>query len=372
MKPRSSLENIYAVLYIEEHSIRSALVEPTEPLSILDIHTHTSVSGESQEALLRRTVKSLGDSLIERAKSGKISHLAGTLSVFGTSLYVCHLGSVRYAPEDQFELDQKLLGNVVNSYREKNQKSKNRSISITKMLLNGYEVSEISGVKGGELEMHMCESEPQEEAVRITTKAINSLGGKLAIEPAVFIAFSVIRDLYTELNNFQVLVVGESISELLEVRDSSMSQIVSFPFGENDLVSYLNKELRLSPDDVRTNLALLNDNALSHKEAAKMAKALEGAYASWGELFKKGMAELSEKGSLPSSFFLFSEPTQSRIWKAYFESNSLLNTLTPGKLEVISADQGLLRKLVRSKTGKLVHPILAAGAAHLFQGRQFI
>lgn len=372
MKKGSSSDSVYAVLYIDEHSVHSALVEPGEPLSIFDTRLRTAPSLGSHGILLKQAVDDIKSFLVNRAKNGKVSHLAGTLCVFGPSLYVCHIGSLRYVPGGQFNLDQKLLGDIMGSYREKNKRSKVRSISITKMLLNGYEVGEISGVKGEELEMHLCESEPLEEVARLSAGAVSSLGGRLAIEPAAFIAFSVVRDVYPELNNFQVLVVGEKVSELLEVSHSSMSQLVSFPFGENHLISYLTEKLKLSPDDIRTSIALLNSNALNHKEAAKLAKALEGAYISWGDFFKKGVAELSEKGSLPSNFFLFSEVSQSRIWQAYFESNTLLNSLVPEKLNVVSISGGTLRSIVRSKTGKSVHPMLLAGAAHLFQERQFI
>lgn len=235
--------------------------------------------------------------------------------ILGAPFYLTHTASITYKSPSPVTISPKLLKSIIDNARGESLPAHLSSQTegaqhvlherITEVKINGYHSSEPYGKTAETISVSLFRTQIHKEFYLELTKLIKKYTpAPVFIEPLSLAAFTTIRNRVDAENDFAFITVGNEITEVSLVREHTLLETVSFPFGKHSLVRHLARKLSLNYAEAMSRLALFHDKKLHDEEAAIIAPHLEGAQAEWFSYLENTLVTLSQEASVPAIIYL--------------------------------------------------------------------
>jgi cell division ATPase FtsA len=295
---------------------------------------------------------------------------------FASPWYVSQIKTIEHTYDAPREITKELLAEILKDESEKFLQSKiahyaeqsenNPDIidrRIVDINLNGYSVPNPYGAKTEKLSVTLFLSvlsyrvrervrEVLERVFNATPQVHDSFG---------LIAFSTLRDLFPEVENFAWCDVTGEVTDIGFVRESVPVRIGSFPKGKNTLVRSVVQKLATTPAEARSLISRQQREGLESEVALRLEGALFEARRVWQKGFRSVIDSLAEVYVLPAQLFLMSDPESMTVYKDFLSSlHYTTHVGTEEKLAVHTLDSSFFKNKVtlRGKS-ECIDPFLA-------------
>lgn len=301
------------VLDIQSGLIRGSLVifnKDTKPHIIYNYTKHISLDkgqGNGGPYMTKVMLKTLNDVLTNVQKSGFAR--AKTLGYNDNNIYeifyalsspwaVSHAQKIRADYKKETTINERTIEEIIsneskllmNEFILDLQKSKSSNLDIVMfeqkifdIRLNGYSVNNYSGKKTSVLEVSFAITVASQNILNKIKNEVEKvfhvkkeyLHGSLLLHYLALRSLSPNRDEYTSLH-----VHGE-LTDIVIVNKGSGVFLASFPFGAYTLVRKIAKSMRISPENVKSMIALYEEDKLENKQKSDFEEVLGEVMEGW-------------------------------------------------------------------------------------------
>ena len=216
-----------------------------------------------------------------------------------------------------------------------------------KILLNGYTIANPFGALAKEVDIAVyfsVGSMPLFKNIRASIYEGGITAG-IYFHSFTFVFFDVMRDLFTESNDFLLCDISGEITDVSFVREDVLKETASFPIGKNTIFRDVIKETKLTIEETTSLFSLLSDNALYITKKEEIA--LERAAQKWKTEFLLSLEILSGGIPLPRHIFLISNKTILPWLSRYMEKNVKIFTDESRGYSLRKIDVSFLRPLCK-------------------------
>jgi len=216
---------------------------------------------------------------------------------------------------------------------------------LVKSLLNGYETASPFEKKASEAEFSVFESF---SLPRVTEKISDIIANFIHAKQVTYhsfslLAFSTLRELYPNEENFVIVDVSGEQTELAIVKKAVLVETITFPFGRNHLIRMLKKYTDMPASGVSAIFKLYVENNGTGRLFERAKKVFEKAKEEWGEKFSKTLSAFSEETFLPQLIFLTADDDVAPIFKATIETGDWSKLMiSPSSFQIITVGNELL------------------------------
>jgi cell division ATPase FtsA len=171
--------------------------------------------------------------------------------------------------------------------------------------LNGYKVEDIIGKTATSLEMAIIVSIMPDGFMNKIKETVSQHFSFKEITYHSFnlAAFSVIRDLFPDKDNYMFLDLSSEISDISMVRDGILMGSASFPLGRNFFVRKISSALNISLEETFSLISIFHHKNLDDITTAKIETVLSDAMNEWVAEMQKSLALLAREVYIPRTIF---------------------------------------------------------------------
>lgn len=216
---------------------------------------------------------------------------------------------------------------------------------ILEMRLNGYPTAVPYGKMAKELEVRMFASIiPSGTLIKIE-KAIHKrfLESQSRFHTFSAVAFTSLRDLFPEIDNFIMVQVGGEVSDIAIIKKGSIAEIASAPSGHNSLVRALGRVCVGHPDCALEGLLKIHrEVGIQTADQKKVESAIAETKTAWLQHFNAAISNFSEETFLPKIVFLFEEQPYTSLFEDFLkeaESSQFTATAEPFIINAIGVEE---------------------------------
>ncbi|MSU55334.1 MAG: hypothetical protein EXS46_02220 [Candidatus Taylorbacteria bacterium] len=221
---------------------------------------------------------------------------------------------------------------------------------ILRTNLNGYSTDKPIGKTARELELIVAIS----LTPRVFLEGIKSAvtrkfpSHQLGLHTFSLAAFSTIRDIYSQEDDFIFMHVGGEVTDIVVVKKGTIADTASFPLGRNTILRDTEKIFSGTPHGALESLVKIALENKSHSlDLSKIQIAINDTKTSWLKFFNDALSSFSDKSFLPNTLFFQDNSPFSKIFMEFLkgaESNRF--TVTSQPFSVIAIDASLSKILV--------------------------
>lgn len=184
---------------------------------------------------------------------------------------------------------------------------------IIRSKLNGYQVEKIYQRKAQDVEVDIFVSFlPQELLLKLKT-VVDVKRVKMNINSSILSSFTFLRDLYNDKNNFIYIDMSSNITDLYVVRDDVVFGIISFPFGEKNIIQNISKKFKTSEDIVYSLFSMKCHGKCDKTTKDKVDEYIEYGLQEWTEEFDSTITQICSENNIPKNIFVVSDSDFDRI-----------------------------------------------------------
>ena len=241
------------------------------------------------------------------------------------------------------------------------------------MKLNGYETGNPYGKKVKNFEAAVFMSLGSKEILDAIRGKIFRASHSKDIEFSTFSlsAFSAVRDIFTDKDNFLFLDITGEVSDVMLVNDGVPVKTASFPLGENFIVRSVASGMNTTFGEVKSllnmHIAGKDDGTLSNK----LDDVLSIAQKKWLQEFKDTAARVSEGTPLPSTIFFTADIGIAHLFEDAIKEGGIGQFTTVDEIfDIRFLSPNLLAKFCSFKDGVEKDPFIILEA--IFADRSMI
>ncbi len=177
------------------------------------------------------------------------------------------------------------------------------------MKLNGYATNDPFGKSAESFEAHLYISMSSQQVIKAIKEKVNKTFAvrNLMFHSFSLSAFSTLRDMYSNLNDFTFMDISGEMTEMSVVRQGALIETVSFSLGKNFILRAIASHLGTVSDDALSSFALHMDEKMSGESKKKMVSTLEFVQKEWLDAFRKNLISLSARTVLPGKIFIITD-----------------------------------------------------------------
>ncbi|MEN9614418.1 MAG: hypothetical protein RLZZ347_725 [Candidatus Parcubacteria bacterium] len=178
--------------------------------------------------------------------------------------------------------------------------------SVIKLLLNGYETAVPFGKMAKELCLSVYVSLMPETIAQVIETAIYSTfhPRKIQFHSFGMSAFTSIRSLYPESNDFVFLDFGSEVSELFLVRRGAFADGVSVPCGKHSFVRMVAQDLAVDESVALSSIRLVTSKQADPSAQARMSSSFARIKEEWLAHLSVALDLLDKEVSLPETVYV--------------------------------------------------------------------
>lgn len=193
----------------------------------------------------------------------------------------------------------------------KNSKNSVRPIEFKniKIMLNGYETFKPLNQKTKELEMTVFISISPEQVLGKIEETIRKhfQFKEIKFSSSIIASFTVVRDLYTDDENFLLVDVGGEITHISMIKKNTLREFTSFPLGINFIIRGVATALNSSLDEAKSFISLLKNGHATDSVIQQLELTINKLKTEWLQKFQESLASLSNDISIPSIIYVTTE-----------------------------------------------------------------
>ena len=226
----------------------------------------------------------------------------------------------------------------------------NRTIELKniKTVLNGYETLEPLNQKTKELEMIIFVSVGEEKVLKKIENIVSNYFHfeKIRFSSFLLSAFTVVRDMHIEQENFLLLDVGGEVTNISMVKKNILRDSISFPMGRKFLIRGVASKLKCTLSEANSLISLFKDGHAEASVAEKMSMVMDELKKEWLVEFQKSLANLSNDISIPSTIYLTADKDLADLFSETIKAEQFNQyTLTESKFSIVFLDIQLFHNI---------------------------
>lgn len=279
------------------------------------------------------------DILALKGASFKFTHATVILS---SPWYISETAVIKMKEQKPFLVTPQLIDgakeNIVKAYRD------SHKIDIIvleqkmiKILLNGYPVTDPSKKKVTSLDLNIFTSFARKSSIEGIQSVIDQYFHvkEIHINSQSLAAFTVIGNLWQDMNQYIITDITSQLTELVSVRKGILSEAASIPKGKQYLAKTISENLGVSSEVSESLLKMRNTGHIEEALKAKVDTALGLAKKEWLTDFSDALRVMSASSSLPSTFVLFAPKDVTTIFAEFIKAEEYQQfSFAEGKFEV--------------------------------------
>jgi hypothetical protein len=298
------------------------------------------------------------------------AHIFCTLSSPWFILKTRHLHITRENPfevteeslEGFFEEDVTLLKQELNETLPSNDIAiiEKRIIQIR---LNGYEIKNPYGKTTDKMELTATVSVSSERVIQNIKRKIGQFFHTTSLSFGVFplAAFSAIRDIFPEEQNFLFIDITGEATDVSLVNHDLILGTISFSYGKNFFIREISSTFHTVHEEAATLFKMFLVGTLDDLKRTKIEAVLLRTQNEWLGRFDKTLQALSVNGALPSKIF-FTADTEMADFSLGLISKLKSDAMTGNVFEIQHLDQFIVTKFVTFDSEVLRDPFLVIEA----------
>lgn len=230
---------------------------------------------------------------------------------------------------------------------------------IIQMRLNGYEIKNPYGQTTDRMELTTTVSISSKRVIESIERKVGQIFHTNTLHFGAFpvVAFSAIRDIFPEDQNFIFLdVTGEATDASLINRDILVGT-VSFPFGKNFFIREISSALRTPHEEAASLFNMFLEDTLEASKRKKIGETIAYAEEEWLKRLGKSLTELALQGALSRKVFFTADANMAGLFLKLIprvRSEALINIA----LEIQNLDQLILANFVTFDTEVVRDPFI--------------
>ena len=287
--------------------------------------------------------------------------IASALCTYASPWYTARTRVLTLRKGKPFSVTRSLIDKIVTREREKESAGPGDVIeqSITAIKLNGYTVSAVEGKEAKQLELTLSTTMLSEEVARGLEGILAQRFYRSPVHHHSFplAAFTAIRDITHDGDNFLVLDVSGEVSDVSLVKDGALLETASFPLGKHQILRRFMGNLGLGATEAQSLLRMYAESATALADAAQTQAAILTVQDEWSRAFTEALERIERNMPLPRTLFFISDRDYARLVRAFIEA-----TDTRSRFEVREIDQAMLQEHVDFSSGHGHDPFIGIGA----------
>jgi cell division ATPase FtsA len=218
--------------------------------------------------------------------------------------------------------------------------------NVVRVKLNGYVINDPYAKKARLIEIALFTSQASRDVldrINITvTKILNSFE-KMQFHSFALIAFTVIRDVFQEENDFLFMDITGEVTDIALVRDDVILELASFPFGKHTLLRDVARSLDISTEEALSRIKVVESEKSDKAAFLQMRKALLKPQIDWLTSFQNTLTYFMESGIPPRTVFIMSDPDIQNIFARFVRAEQFTQFgAAKRKFHVIALDERLI------------------------------
>jgi hypothetical protein len=237
-----------------------------------------------------------------------------------------------------------------------------------KTTLNGYEAVKPLNQKARDLEISIFISVAGEEILKNIENTISKTFHIKNIKFCSFgmVSFSVVRDLFSEQEDFLLIDLGGEVADISMVKKNVMKEAVSFPMGTNFIVRGISGALDCTLEEAKSLFSLYKDGHAVGATRKKLEPVMNDLKTKWLQSFQKSLANLSNDISIPPKIFIAIDKEFYDFFLEIIKTEQFNQyTLTESKFEVTFLDAMTLNGVASFKDNAERDPFIILEAIYI-------
>ena len=241
---------------------------------------------------------------------------------------------------------------------------------LVKSALNGYETARPYGKEAREAEFAVCESFVLPGIVEKITDTITRVvhPHRMSIHSFSLAAFAVLRELLPHEPHFVLVDVSGEQTELSIVKNATLVESATFPFGRQRLIRMLRRAAHIPVSSIETFLKLYREEKGTGRLFERAKHTMERVQEEWGVELERALGAFSEELFLPPLLYLMADDDVASVFaRAALTRDAGRFTLSSVSFHATVVDSDMLAPLVSWSPPHARDPFLGMLAA--FAGR---
>jgi hypothetical protein len=142
----------------------------------------------------------------------------------------------------------------------------------------------------------------------------------IEINSQSLVSFSVIGNLWQNMNQYIITDITSQLTELVSVRKGVLSEAASLPKGKQYLVKIISEALGVSTEVAESLLKMKSAGHIEPNLLQKVDLVLQNTQKDWLKDFSDSLRVMSASSSLPNIFVLFAPKDVIEIFSAYIQA----------------------------------------------------
>ncbi len=179
---------------------------------------------------------------------------------------------------------------------------------IIQIKSNGYIVNDIHKRQINNLEMSVLFTAVEESVLQIVNDAVSQVFhlNNVWCHSTALSIFSIIRNLYPQMEDFISLDISEEMTDLIIVKDSLIINVASIPFGRNHFIRELAVSAGVTAEIADSMIKMHTCKENNQLATLKLGVSMDGISQKWFTQLMEIFDSLKEKVFLPENIFLIS------------------------------------------------------------------
>lgn len=215
-----------------------------------------------------------------------------------------------FTHKERFTVNERTMDNLLLQVKDRKRPPKEDEVvieeAVISSLLNGYPTQAPLGKTAQSITVTVLESSMSQNLHERITDALAGVFGMdipLIVRSSTLVSFSVARDIFDEARDFLLVDVTSEVTEIAVVRNSTLKDTLSFPYGRNILIRALAEKTGSIPEDAFSRLKL------HFKEPqGALIPLVQEEESRWKKYFGSACAELAASSPLPYQVILVASP----------------------------------------------------------------
>lgn len=187
------------------------------------------------------------------------------------------------------------------------------------------------------------------------------------------VAFSTVRDIFTDKNNFIILDVTGEVTDMSLVEDNILVKSTTFPLGKNFITRRIASEMNTTPEEANSLFNMFSSNKINNNTKGKLSIILNDVQKEWISEFAKNTISMSKNYAIPSTLFFTSDLNVSNWLIEALENKKLpKNILTDNMFDVHFLSEKILEKFCLFKKEVKKDTFIALEAIYLNKSQDII
>jgi cell division ATPase FtsA len=286
----------------------------------ISVTKHLDLMKSSLDSLITK-IRSTGLNKIP-TKKGISPKIDRVFCLFSSPWSISQTKTVKIEETKAFKVTEKYIHKVVAEQEKQFQTDIGKSgkiieRKIIKIRINGYEVENFNNKITNELEISIFFTVVPENIISTVDDIISktfSLKNMWGHSSALAI-FSAIRNIFPQEEDFIYVDISEEITDISIIRDGVEMLNASTPFGRNDYLRELSKELKITEEIADSTIKMYSAKENNELASLKSAVVIENTTNKWFASISDVLSSFKEKRILPEKLFLVIDSDLAHILK---------------------------------------------------------